>query len=278
MASLFDFFSTGPAEKAAQDQQNALNAAYAQYAALNQQAQGALTSNYGQARADINQYFPAAGQALQTNYTAGLQPALGAAASTQAGTDQLLRALGIAVPGMGGQAGGQDIQSLLANTPGYEFALNQGLEGVKRNAASTGSLASGGTDAALTQYGTGLANQTYNQYIQSLLPFLAQNTATTGNVLQGYGNLGNQLAGVNTGQGTALAANAQNLGSGIAGLLSNQGSAAYGTQAGIGNAQASGDLAPYTVGNNIFNAVGNVARLGSSLFGGFGKPGQTAPT
>lgn len=251
-----------------------MNAAYAQYAALNQQAQNALTSNYGQAAGAINQYFPQAQQQLQTNYTAGLQPALGAAASTQAGTNQLLAALGIG--GAGGAAGGQDIQSLLANTPGYQFALDQGSQNVLRNQAKYGDLSSGATSAALTQYGQGLASQNYNNYIQSLLPFLQQNTATTANVLGGYGQLGNQLAGVSTGQGGALAQNAQNLGSGIAGLLSNQGSAAYGTQAGIGNAQAQGDLAGQKASANIFNALGGVLGLGTQLAGlGGGGGGGT---
>jgi hypothetical protein len=273
---IFDIFSAGPGEKAAQDQQNALNAAYAQYAALNQQAQNQLTQQFGQGQAAINQYFPQAGQALQTNYTAGLQPAQAAAASTQAGTDQLLRALGIAAPGGGGQPGGQDMQALLAGTPGYQFALDQGTQNVMRNQAASGSLGSGGSDAALLNYGTGLANQTYNQYIQSLLPFLQQNTATTGNVLQGYGNLGNQLSNVNTGQGLALQQGAQNLGTGLAGLTGNLGSAAYGTQAGIGNAQAQGDLAGQKASANIFNALGGLAGLGVNLLGAGGGAGAKA--
>jgi hypothetical protein len=244
-----------------------LQQAYAQYAALNQQAQNALTTNYGQARTDINQYFPQAAQALQTNYTAGLQPAQGAAASTQAGVNQLLAALGIQSPG---QPAGQDIQSLLASTPGYQFQLDQGSQNVLRNRAASGSLASGGTNTDLTQFGQGLANTTYNQYIQSLLPFLGANTGTTSNVLQGFGQLGTGLANTYGQQGGALASNAQNLGSGIAGLLGNQASAAYGTQAGIGNAQAQGDLANYNASKNLWNVIGGVAGLGSNLLGGGG--------
>jgi hypothetical protein len=181
----------------------------------------------------------------------------------------LLAALGITPPGGAAGGGGTpDIQSLLANTPGYQFQLGQGSQNVLRNQAATGQLNSGATNTDLMQYGQGLANQTYNQYIQSLLPFLQQNTATTGNVGQAYGQLGTGLANVYGQQGGALASNAQNLGSGIAGLLGNQASAAYGTQAGIGNAQAQGDLANYNASKNLWNVIGGVAGLGANLAGG----------
>jgi hypothetical protein len=280
---IFDFFSSGPAEKAAADQQAAAQQAYAQYAALNQQAQQALQQNYGQARTDINQYFPQAAQALQTNYAAGLQPATTAAASTQAGVNQLLSALGITPPGgapttgapssawpTAGSPASPDLESVLRATPGFQFALDTGTQNVMRNQAASGSLGSGGSDAALMQYGTGLANQNYNNYINSLLPFLQQNTATTGNVLGGYGSLGSALGSTLTGQGTGLAGVSQNLGSGIAGLLSNQGSAAYGSQMAQGQAKAGADLAPYQASANLWNTAGNLLKGATSLFGAFG--------
>lgn len=47
------------------------------------------------------------------------------------------------------------------NSPGYKFALEQGLQGVQRSAAAKGTLLTGGTLKDLAQYGTGLADQTY---------------------------------------------------------------------------------------------------------------------
>jgi len=69
----------------------------------------------------------------------------------------------------GGAAGGGSLAGLngmsptdyLRNTPGYQFALQQGLQGVERSAAGRGTLLTGGTLKALQQYGTGLADQTY---------------------------------------------------------------------------------------------------------------------
>ncbi len=48
-----------------------------------------------------------------------------------------------------------------AATPGYQFALQQGLQGVERGAAAKGTLLTGGTLKGLAQYGSGLASQTY---------------------------------------------------------------------------------------------------------------------
>jgi len=47
------------------------------------------------------------------------------------------------------------------NSPGYQFARDQGLQGVQRSAAARGTLLTGGTLKDLAQYGVGLADQTY---------------------------------------------------------------------------------------------------------------------
>lgn len=81
--------------------------------------------------------------------------------------------------------------SSFQGTPGFQFALNQGLNAVNRsNSAMRGS---GNALAALTNYGTGLANQDYSQYLGQLGQLSGQE--------QNY-DLG--LAGVNnTAQGNA---------------------------------------------------------------------------
>lgn len=229
--SLLAPFSTGPAEKASQDQIDALRQAYAAYAGQAQQGRTDLTSNY----------------------TAGLAPTLQNVQTGQAGQNQLLRALGIQVPGEA-PGTGQDIQSLLASTPGYQFQLNQGLDSVLRKGAQAGSLASGGTNTDLTNYAQGLAGTTYNNYVQQLQPFLNYSTQNAGNALQGYGNLGSGLAGIDIGQGNA----------------------AYGMNVGVGNAQANADLAPYTAGKNIWGALGGALSLGSNLLGGGGGGALTS--
>jgi hypothetical protein len=138
-----------------------------------------------------------------------------------------------------------------ASNPAYQFMLNQGNQNVLRNSAQTGTTASGATLNALQTQGQGLANQTYQQYVQNLMPFLGQsNTAASG------------IANVNTGLGSGLNQNQNNL----ANLNWN-------AATGIGNANANADLANNAADANIWKAIGGgVSALAGS---GIGNPIST---
>lgn len=146
------------------------------------------------------------------------------------------------IPAGGASSG---IQATLANLPGYQFTLDQGSQNVLRNQAATGQLNSGATDIALQNYGQQTANQNYTNYLSQLAPFLS-----------GAQNAGNSVANTYTGLGTALNQNA-----------TNQGNAADATQVGIGNANASADLAGLTASGNLLQAltggVGGLLKLGT---------------
>jgi hypothetical protein len=269
-SSLLAPFSTSAQDAAAQAQQQALQNAYSLYSGLNQSGLNFLQNAYGAGIGDINQYFPQAQQALQTNYTAGLAPVQQNVANAQAGIQQLFNALGI------GPQGNAGMLATLQATPGYQFALDQGNQNVLRNQAATGQLTSGGTNADLLKFGQGLAEQTYNNYISQLQPFLGYGTSAAGQALQGYGNLGTGLANSLQGQGTGLSGLNTALGQNVLGALQNQGAAAYGTQAGIGNAQANAALAPLMAGQNAWNLLGNIAKLGvGAATGGAAGAGGT---
>lgn len=125
----------------------------------------------------------------------------------------------------------------LANTPGYQFALTQGLKGTNNSLAAQGLGLSGAQAKGLASYATGLADQTYgNQFNRALSQYNTNYQVAANNVanLQNLLNTG-QNAAAQTGQQSIAAAN-------------NAGN--YLTQA--GNAQAAG----YT---GIANAVGNAA-------------------
>ena len=62
--------------------------------------------------------------------------------------------------------------SSVEETPGYQFAYNQGLEAVNRTAAAKGQLGSGNRLYDLTKFGQGLASQTYNNTVNQLGNFL----------------------------------------------------------------------------------------------------------
>jgi hypothetical protein len=78
------------------------------------------------------------------------------------------------------------------NTPGYQFALQQGMSGVNRNAAASGNLYSSGTLAAVGANQQGLASQNYQNYVGNLMSMAG---------------LGGQAAGINAGAATQAGGN-----------------------------------------------------------------------
>jgi len=210
---------------------NAQDAANAQISGIQQGQQAANQAIIGGA-------IPA----LQTNYTQALQPFLQNYGQAQGGVNQYLAALDIG--GSGGAAGGQQIQQLLQNTPGYQFQLDQGAQNVLRNAAQTGTLASGNTLNALQTQGQGQANQTYQQYVNNLAPFLGASAGAAGGIGSTY----------------------QGLGQGLAGQYGNLAQLGYTASTDIGKAQANADLAKNQGDANVLNFGMNAAKLGISAF------------
>lgn len=202
--------------------------------AADQQIAG-LTKGYG----DASDLLSQGRGALTTNFTAGLQPFLGNYSTATAGTKALTDALGIT-------GDPTQVQAKLQQTPGYQFNLNQGTENVLRNASRTGSLASGNTNTDLTKFASGLADNTYNNYVQSLQPFLG----AAGSAASGIG-------GIYTGLGTGLN---QSFGT--------QANAAYGTDVGIGNANANATLAQNSGVANLLGLGTSLLGLGSNTVGG----------
>lgn len=90
-------------------------------------------------------------------------------------------------------------------------------------------------------YGNGLAQQNYQQYVSNLQPYLgASNTSATG------------IAAADSGLATGLNSN-----------LMGQAGLNYQGQTGMGDAQASADLAKYNASGNMFGALMNGANLAS---------------
>ncbi len=89
--------------------------------------------------------------------------------------------------GGGGYVPGADpndpfgMQSYLRSTPGYQFAFDQGQRAVQTSAAARGTLLTGGTLKALAKFGTGLADQTYDEATKRFLSLadLGARTATS---------------------------------------------------------------------------------------------------
>lgn len=77
----------------------------------------------------------------------------------------------------------------LSSTPGYQFALQQGLKSVSNSAASRGLGLSGAQLKGATSYATGLADQTYNSQYNNALNTYNTNYNTAA-------NNANRLAGI----------------------------------------------------------------------------------
>lgn len=106
-------------------------------------------------------------------------------------------------------------------TPGFRFALQEGLDAVEAGAAARGGLRSGATMQALQQRGIGMANQEFGNYLSRL-----EGQATRGQ------NAAAQSATINTNtaqmgsnayanMGNAQAAGAIGVGNAFSGMINN---------------------------------------------------------
>lgn len=112
-------------------------------------------------------------------------------------------------------------EKALSSTPGYQFTLNQGLDATKNAASASGMLLSGNTLQALDKYGSGLADETYQQAVSNL-----ENTVNTGQAAAAgqaanIGNAATNLGNIAVNQGNTLAGIDTNTIAGIENSLGN---------------------------------------------------------
>lgn len=125
---------------------------------------------------------------------------------------------------------GADQSATLAQTPGYQFSVNQGTRGALNALAARGL---GGSPGAIAKgvggYVSGAASTNYNNIVQQLLSTfssggnalqgLVNTGVTAGGALAGVGtNTANSISGSLTGAGNAQAANYNAIGSAAGGL------------------------------------------------------------
>ncbi len=115
-------------------------------------------------------------------------------------------------------------QQFLEQTPGYQFALSQGLKSVQSSAAARGLGVSGAALKGAAAYATGLADNTYQtnllqplQYLGSLGENAAAQTGTIGSGLaqaqaQSITGAGNALAAGQVGSANALSSGINGIG------------------------------------------------------------------
>jgi len=103
------------------------------------------------------------------------------AASGTAANAQLSNLLGLS-----GNENNEELLNQMRNTPGYQFQLQQGQQAIDRAQASRGGFFSGEALKASQQYGQGLADQVYNDYVRNLQQQSAQGLGAAGGMANLY--------------------------------------------------------------------------------------------
>lgn len=143
----------------------------------------------------------------------------------------------------------------LDQTPGYQFTLNQGLQGILDSASATGGVGGGNTLKAITNYGQGLASTTYQQQLQN---YMAQQQ-------QQFGELQNVA-----GSGQNAAANLGAIGAQTAGQIGSN-------TIGAGNAAAAGTVGATNAITNGASNIGSNYLLAQLLQGGGSSAASALP-
>lgn len=159
-----------------------------------------------------------------------------------------------------------------AKDPGYSFRLNQGLEAVQGSRAARGSMMSGSTLKALSNYGSDYASSEYGKAYDRFNNDRTQRF----NRLSSIAGIG-QTATNNVGTAGAAAAN------GVAGNIIGAGNAAAAGQVGMANAVSGGvsNLQSLYQLNRLTQTPGSSGYYGSAYGGsqnytGAGSTGSSA--
>ena len=153
-----------------------------------------------------------------------------------------------------------------AQTPGYQFQLQQGNQAIQNSAAASGGLLSGNTLTAMDQYSQGLASTNYQQVYNNALQQYQQsynifqgNQTNEFNRLASLSGVGQQAATTLGSQGQAAASNIANInatsGQQIGQSLQNAGAATASGYAGIANSLSGGisGLGQYALLNQLLS-------------------------
>lgn len=156
--------------------------------------------------------------------------------------------------GANGADGNARATSAFQAGPGYQYGVDQSLQGVLRNAAATGGVAGGNTLAALSDRAGNMANQEYGSWQDRLGGLISPELAATSGAASGVAGANTNKAGVYQDTAGKIANLGTNTANGIAGQNTQEANA---VMAGSGN-----------LWNLGLNAAKALASGGTSLLGG----------
>lgn len=194
-------------------------------------------------------YGSSAGSSAYKQGLAGSNAQQGVDYNTVAGLYQPEQTLGVGAVSSLGAALGLNGQAPnyagFENSPGYQFTQQMGDQGIQRAAAAGGNLYSTSTIANLDKYNTGLASQTYQNYVGNLLSAAGLgNTANSGIAnarLQTGNNVSQALIGAGAQNQSAVAGGVGAVGSLLGKIPGSAYSSAYNWLTGGGGAAPTTD-------------------------------------
>lgn len=150
------------------------------------------------------------------------------------------------------------------NTPGYQFALQQGTNAIRSAAASNGSAYTPNTLANIGQFVTGTASQNYNNYVSQLLQTAGLGSSANNTLAGANLTTGGNISQLQQNSGNAQASGVAGSSSAIGGLLSSLlgGSNGSGLVGALGKLVGGGANSSGT--SNILNGSGSLFNGGSN--------------
>jgi hypothetical protein len=156
--------------------------------------------------------------------------------------------------GFAGTNGQTSPLQALENTPGYQFSLQQGLQGVENSAAARGMQLSGATLKDLNNYAQGTAQQTYQTQVSDAM----------------------QMAGLGSGAAGTASGNTVATGANIGSTITGAGNQVGSNMIGAGNAQAAGQVGSANAYTGAFNNISQMYTMNSLFGGGAGGGGGSS--
>lgn len=148
--------------------------------------------------------------------------------------------------GVNGAEGLARAGELFKSIPGYSGGLNTGLDLLERRAAARGDLGGGNTSADTIKYASDYDAQKYKDFLSGLAPNINVASSGASGTAGIYGTQGNLAASIG----------------------SEKAKYGYGTETGIGNANAEATMANEKSSQNFWGALLGGANLATKAFGG----------
>jgi hypothetical protein len=206
----------------------------------------------------------------QTSALGALDSAAGAyaplsALGTKYGT---ATSLGLDALGVNGADGNARAVAAFHAGPGYQYSVDQSLDGINRKAAATGVLAGGNTLAALGDRAGSMADQEYQNWVTSLNGYVNPELSATSGAANGVAAADTNKAGVYSNTANQIANLGTTTTNGVAGQNTQEANAVTAASGNLWNFGLNAAKAAATGGISL---LGDLGSLGTNMMNNGGK-------